>query len=196
MSYLKYSSISSLSIPIDIKITILGKGVVGKSSLTFRFMNSEIPKEHDPTIEDRYKTTLQINNEEVTIELLDTAGEDDYQNMLDMWINYGDAFFLVFAINDQESFKVLEKKREKIIKMKGKNVPIVLIGNKNDLNNERKIQFKDAKNLAKKWGIDYIETSAKNNFNCIQALELIVKKYYNDNKEREKKKCCCCCVVF
>ena len=196
MSYLKYSSISSSSIPIDIKITILGKGVVGKSSLTFRFMNSEIPKEHDATIEDRYKTTLQINNEEVTIELLDTAGEDDYQNMLDMWINYGDAFFLVFAINDQESFKVLEKKREKIIKMKGKNVPIVLIGNKNDLNNERKIQFKDAKNLAKKWGIDYIETSAKNNFNCMQALELIVKKYYNDNKEKEKKKCCCCCFVF
>ena len=197
MSYLKYSSISSSSIPIDIKITILGKGVVGKSSLTFRFMNSEIPKEHDPTIEDRYKTTLQINNEEVTIELLDTAGEDDYQNMLDMWINYGDAFFLVFAINDQESFKVLEKKREKIIKMKGKNVPIVLIGNKNDLNNERKIQFKDAKNLAKKWGIDYIETSAKNNINCNEALELIVMKLKKSGDKsivsiQEKRKCGCC----
>ena len=196
MSNLKYSSISNSSIPIDMRITILGKGIVGKSSLTYRFMNSDIPIEHDPTIEDRYKTTIQINNEEVTIELLDTAGEDGYQNMVDMWINNGDAFFLVFAINDEESFKILEKKREKIIKMKGKNIPVVLIGNKNDLNNEREIQFKDAKNLAKKWGIDYIETSAKNNFNCREALELIVRKYYNDHNEREKKKCCCCCVII
>ena len=196
MSNLKYSSISTSSIPIDMRITILGKGIVGKSSLTYRFMNSDIPIEHDPTIEDRYKTTIQINNEEVTIELLDTAGEDGYQNMVDMWINNGDAFFLVFAINDEESFKILEKKREKIIKMKGKNIPIVLIGNKIDLNNERTIQFKDAKNLAKKWGIDYIETSAKNNFNCREALELIVRKYYNDHNEREKKKCCCCCVII
>ena len=196
MSNLKYSSISTSSIPIDMRITILGKGIVGKSSLTYRFMNSDIPIEHDPTIEDRYKTTIQINNEEVTIELLDTAGEDGYQNMVDMWINNGDAFFLVFAINDEESFSILEKKREKIIKMKGKNIPVVLIGNKNDLNNEREIQFKDAKNLAKKWGIDYIETSAKNNFNCREALELIVRKYYNDHNEREKKKCCCCCVII
>ena len=196
MSNLKYSSISTSSIPIDMRITILGKGIVGKSSLTYRFMNSDIPIEHDPTIEDRYKTTIQINNEEVTIELLDTAGEDGYQNMVDMWINNGDAFFLVFAINDEESFKILEKKREKIIKMKGKNIPVVLIGNKNDLNNEREIQFKDAKNLAKKWGVDYIETSAKNNFNCREALELIVRKYYNDHNEREKKKCCCCCVII
>ena len=196
MSNLKYSSISTSSIPIDMRITILGKGIVGKSSLTYRFMNSDIPIEHDPTIEDRYKTTIQINNEEVTIELLDTAGEDGYQNMVDMWINNGDAFFLVFAINDEESFKKKKKKREKIIKMKGKNIPVVLIGNKNDLNNEREIQFKDAKNLAKKWGIDYIETSAKNNFNCREALELIVRKYYNDHNEREKKKCCCCCVII
>ena len=196
MSNLKYSSISTSSIPIDMRITILGKGIVGKSSLTYRFMNSDIPIEHDPTIEDRYKTTIQINNEEVTIELLDTAGEDGYQNMVDMWINNGDAFFLVFAINDEESFSILEKKREKIIKMKGKNIPVVLIGNKNDLNNEREIQFKDAKNLAKKWGIDYIETSAKNNFNCREALELIVRKYYNDHNERENKKCCCCCVII
>ncbi len=116
MPYLKYSSISTSSIPIDIKMTILRKGVVGKSSSTFRFMNNEIPIKHAPTIEDRYKTSLQINNEEITIELLDIAGEDDYQKIFDRWINYGDAFFLVFAINAQESFKVLEKKREKILK--------------------------------------------------------------------------------
>ena len=197
MSNLKYSSISNSSTPTDLQITILGKGVVGKSSLTYRFMNSDIPNTHDPTIEDRFKTTLSINGQEITIDILDTAGEEDYQNMFDMWIKHGDAFFLVFAINDEESFSILEKKREKIIKMKGKNIPIVLIGNKIDLNNERTIQFKDAKNLAKKWGVDYIETSAKNNYNCKEALELIVKKYYNNNENEKKKSCrCFCCEIY
>ena len=55
-----------------------------------------------------------INNEQFEIEVLDTAGEDDYQNMLDSWINFGDGFLLVFAINDEESFKLLEKK-ERVI---------------------------------------------------------------------------------
>ena len=116
-------------------------------------------------------------------------------DIIDMWINYGDAFFQFLLLMLKNLLKFQKKKEKKIIKIK-KNVPIVLIGNKNDLNNEREIQFKDAKNLAKKWGIDYIETSAKNNFNCREALELIVRKYYNDHNEREKKKCCCCYVVF
>ena len=197
MSYLKFSSISNSSSPIDLRITILGKGVVGKSSLTYRFMNSEAPLEHDPTIEDKYKISISFNSQELTLELIDTAGEDDYQNMLDMWITNGDAFFLVFAINDEESFKFLEKKREKIIKMKGKNVPIVLIGNKKDLSEERKIEFSDAKALAKSWGVDYIETSAKNNINCNEALELIVMKLKNSGDKsivsiKEKRKCCGC----
>ena len=174
MSYLKYSSISNSSSPIDLRITILGKGVVGKSSLTYRFMNSEAPLEHDPTIEDKYKISISFNSQELTLELIDTAGEDDYQNMLDMWITNGDAFFLVFAINDEESFKFLEKKSE-----------------------ERKIEFSDAKALAKSWGVDYIETSAKNNINCSEALELIVMKLKNSGDKsivsiKEKRKCCCC----
>jgi GTPase SAR1 family protein len=44
-----------------LKISVLGKGMVGKSSLTYRFINHETPKEHDPTIEDKYKTDLDVN---------------------------------------------------------------------------------------------------------------------------------------
>ena len=69
--------------------------------------------------------------------------------MLDSWINFGDGFLLVFAINDEESFKILEQKRARIIKNKNNNnVPIILVGNKQDLSDERKVEFSDAKNLA------------------------------------------------
>jgi small GTP-binding protein len=168
-------------------------------------MNSDIPNAHDRTIEDRFKTTLSINGQEITIDILDTAGEEDYQNMFDMWIKHGDAFFLVFAINDEESFSILEKKREKIIKMKGKNIPIVLIGNKIDLDNQRVVKFNYGENLSKKINCKFFETSTKDNINVEQVFEtisLLTYKFCKENKllfnqsfslnnQKEKKKSCC-----
>lgn len=145
--------------------------MVGKSSLTYRFINHETPKEHDPTIEDKYKTNLEVNgshcevgnlnNKYLNIEILDTAGQDDYQGMLDMWISFADGILLVFAINDRESFEALERKRDRILKTKGeKFCPIVIVGNKCDLDKDRQVDELTARNLANTWKAGYIETSA------------------------------------
>jgi len=88
--------------------------------------------------------------------------------MLDMWINFGEGFLLVYAINDKESFECLEKKRDRILKLKkGQVCPIVLVGNKCDLERERVIPESEAKELAKTWNVEYIETSAIVNSNHI-----------------------------
>jgi small GTP-binding protein len=95
------------------------------------------------------------------IEILDTAGQEDYQSMLDTWINFAEGFLLVYAINDKESLERLEKTRDRILKLKkGKVCPIVIVGNKCDLENEREIKEDDAKTIAKQWGALHIETSA------------------------------------
>ena len=123
--------------PNSVKITVLGKGVVGKSSLTYRFINYEAPQEHDPTIEDRYKSNINIDGQDYEVEILDTAGEEDYQNMMDMWISFGDGFLLVFAINDRESFDLLKVKYQRVLKGKhGNKCPMLLVGNKQDLEKE------------------------------------------------------------
>ena len=87
-------------------------------------------------------------------------------------------FILVFAINDEESFEVLKSKYEKVKKGKhNTNVPIILVGNKEDLKNERKITYEAAKQLADEWGVEYIETSAKTGF----AMNLLInwfEKYW------------------
>jgi Ras-related protein Rap-1A/Ras-related protein Rap-1B len=144
-----------------VKISVLGKGNVGKSSLTYKFINYNTPKIHDPTIEDKYKTVIEINGTSCEIDILDTAGQDDYQNLLDSWINFADGFLLIYAINDKESIIKLEKLRDKILKIKRGNVPIVIVGNKCDLENERVISDSEAKELANLWGATYIETSAE-----------------------------------
>lgn len=154
-----------------------------------------MPANHDPTIEDRYQTTITIKEKTFEVEILDTAGEEDFQNMLDMWISFGDGFLLVFALNDRESFEEIKVKRDRIIKSKKDfefNPSFILVGNKVDLEDQRKISFNEAKNLAESWGCEYIETSAKTNFNCKEAFQkvaaLIIEKRLGS--EYDKGKCC------
>ena len=169
--------------------------MVGKSSLTYRFINYNAPQEHDPTIEDRYKSNLNIDGTEYEVEILDTAGEEDYQNMMDMWISFGEGFLLVFAINEKESFELLKGKHDRVIKGKhGVKCPILLVGNKHDLADERQVTQEEANQLAQSWGIEYIETSAKTNFNCKEAFEKLAQKIVQTkNPGNSSGRCCHCC---
>ena len=191
-----YNIIKQQNNPNSIKIAVLGKGVVGKSSLTYRFINYDVSTEHDATIEDRYKSNLNIEGTNYEVEILDTAGEEDYQNMMDMWISFGEGFLLVFAINDKESFNLIKSKHDRILKGKhGVKCPILLVGNKQDLENERQVNYSEAKEMADKWGIEYIETSAKTNFNCKEAFEMLAqeivqKKGKNSGKGGKSRTCC------
>ena len=168
--------------------------MVGKSCLTYRFINYNIPKSHDPTVEDRFISVIKIYEKKYNIEILDTGGDEEYQNSLDFWISFVEGFLLVFAINDEESFKALINKRDRILQIKnGKVCPILLSGNKQDLDNERKINYSQAKELANKWGCEYIETSAETNFNCKEAFEILAKKIIQIKINDLKKRTSSCC---
>ena len=191
-----YNIIKQQNNPNSIKIAVLGKGVVGKSSLTYRFINYDVSTEHDATIEDRYKSNLNIEGTNYEVEILDTAGEEDYQNMMDMWISFGEGFLLVFAINDKESFNLIKSKRDRILRGKhGVKYPTLLVGNKQDLENERQVNYSEAKEMADKWGIEYIETSAKTNFNCKEAFEMLAQKIVQKKGKNSGKSRTCCNII-
>ena len=182
----------------SVKIAVIGKGVVGKSSLTYRFINYNAPTEHDPTIEDRYKSNTNIDGTLYEVEILDTAGEDDYQNMMDMWISFGEGFLLVFAINDNESFEAVKKKKERVVKGKHvQNVPLLLVGNKQDLSNERQVPYSVAKETADSWGIEYIETSSITNYNCKESVQRLIDKIKQNNifKDSNNNKKSSCIII-
>ena len=115
--------------------------------------------------------------------------------MMDMWISFGEGFLLVFALNDKESFEAIKQKRDRVLKGKHNgNCPLLLVGNKQDLANERQVEYSEAKGLADSWGIEYIETSAKTNFNCKEAFEKLAKKIVEQNKIIVKKSTCPCSI--
>ena len=141
---------------------------------------------------------MTINNKDYIIVIIETCEEDDYQNMFEMSIFYGEGFLLVFAINDKDSFKCLNQKRERILKVKkGNFVPMVLVGNKQDLSNERTVSYEEAKQLANSWGIEYIETSAlvQTKFNYKEPFEKLSLKLVS-TRIKPKNSSCFNCLIY
>ena len=171
------------------KISILGKGVVGKTSIAFKMKNFDLDltDEHYPTIEERLNFTYDYEGKPVEIELLDTAGEDDYQNMMDVWIEYGDCILLVFSLTSKSTFEHLDVIYQRIRKIKGEKVYLLMIGNKSDLGN-REVTNEEAVEKAQKWNISYLETSAKTGDNIMKILDILLNKMEKDNKLHEDNK--------
>ena len=170
--------------------------MVGKTSLVNRFINYNPGEDDKFTITcENPKSYINIDGCDYEVEILDTVGEEDFQNMKDMWIAFGDGFLLVFALNDYESFKYIKNDYDSIIKGKhGNKCPILLVGNKKDLDKERKVSYEEAKRQADEWNIGYIETSAINNLNSKEVFEKLAQdiiKYTEINKQRSK-----CCLIY
>ena len=139
---------------------------------------------------------------EYLMEILDPKyNEENYRSIVDLWINFGEGFLLVFSINDYESFEFLKDIYKIILKFKNyRNYPILLVGNKLDLKNERVVPYSEAKELADSWGIEYCEISTRNDSDCQKILEKIIKKYNAIQKEKSQYKgpplCCILCLYF
>merc|ERR1719512_224219 len=140
----------------NFRIVVLGSGGVGKSALTLRLISDEFAEEYNPTIEDSYRKQVAIDGKPALLDVLDTAGQEEYASLQDQWIREGDGFLIVYAINSAESFDEAEMIRSKIIRIldadpDDPDVPMVLVGNKCDLENERKVPRSELDEREKDW---------------------------------------------
>jgi len=167
------------------KIVVLGDGGVGKSCLTIQFTQNHFVREYDPTIENSYRKQLTIDDEACVLDILDTAGQEEYAVMRDQYINSGEGFILVFSITSRASFKSLAELREKILQVKdADDFPMVMVGNKCDLDKERVVTASEGKEMASQWKITFMEASAKARINveeCFRAIVRDIKSYSNQS---------------
>jgi len=147
----------------EYKLVVLGGGGVGKSALTIRLVTDNFLDEYDPTIEDTYRKQLLIDDKPAMLDILDTAGQEEFSSMQDQWMRDGKGFLLVYSIISRNSFDEISVIYDKILRVKDKDkVPMVLVGNKADLKDMREVSYEDGSNLAKRWVCPFFETSAKN----------------------------------
>ena len=180
------------------KIVVFGGGAVGKSAITISFINSKFVEEYDPTIEDSYQRQVQVDNQICYLDILDTAGQEEYSAMRDQYVQSGEAFLLVYAINSRDSFDEISSFRELILRAKDTDsVPIVLCGNKCDLEKEREVTHQEGKDLAKSIGAHFFETSAFHRINIEESFFQLVREVNKeralsskqDKKNKKTKKC-------
>lgn len=155
------------------KVIMVGSGGVGKSALTLQFMYDEFVEDYEPTKADSYKKKILLDGQEIQIDILDTAGQEDYAAIRDNYFRSGDGFLCVYSICERESLAAVHELREQILRVKsgggGDDLhmppPILLVGNKFDLEARREVSVEEVEELAGQWQVRYIETSAKTRHN-------------------------------
>lgn len=104
--------------------------------------------------------------------MMDTGGQEDYMPITDDWIHQGDAFLVVYSIDSENTFNDMERIIKRIKKIReGQKIPIMMVGNKSDLEEDRMVSQQEAGDMAKNLGVKSIETSAKTNRNIDSCIE-------------------------
>eukprot|EP00795_Rhopilema_esculentum_P002263 gene2263-17874_t len=138
----------------EYKLVVLGSGGVGKSALTVQFVQGIFVEKYDPTIEDSYRKQVEVDQHQCILEILDTAGTEQFTAMRDLYMKNGQGFVLVYSITSQGTFNDLMDLRDQILRVKDTDdVPMVLVGNKCDLEDERVVGKDQGQHLAKEMGI-------------------------------------------
>jgi small GTP-binding protein len=177
----------------EFRIVVVGAGAVGKSALTVRFIQGNFVEKYDPTIEDSYRKNIEIDKAACVLDIMDTAGQEEYSALRDQYMKTGEGFVMVYSITSKQSFEFTNKLRTNILRLKSEaaDFPIVLVGNKKDLTNERAVSEDEGKALAEKFKVPFVETSAKTNENVSEVFILLVrqiKKFRDAHPKQNKKK--------
>ncbi|KHJ86800.1 Ras family protein [Oesophagostomum dentatum] len=102
----------------EYKIVVLGSGGVGKSALTVQFVQGIFVEKYDPTIEDSYRKQVEVDGQQCMLEILDTAGTEQFTAMRDLYMKNGQGFVLVYSITAQSTFNDLMDLRDQILRVK------------------------------------------------------------------------------
>jgi Ras-related protein Rab-1A len=196
------------------QILLLGDMAVGKTCLINRYTNGVFKEEYISTVGfDYYTKQEEINNKTVQVKLWDTAGQERFKTLTPSFLRNAEGVIIVFDVTSQDSFDNVKGWINSIKSNLGeKIIPIIIVGNKIDMENMREISKEDGKKIASENDFKYFETSAKTGIGVDEAIKEIVNQILDiqdknedekvderpsfkikkdNNKDNQKKKGCC-----
>ncbi|XP_002128233.1 GTP-binding protein Rheb [Ciona intestinalis] len=177
--------------PRERKLAIMGYRSVGKSSITIQFVDNQFVESYDPTIENTFTRQIKVLNQEYKLNIVDTAGQDEYSLFPVSYSLDIHGYILVYSVTSAKSFEVVKVIYDKLLDMVGRiKIPIVLVGNKTDLHMHRKVTTDEGQKLAQTWNAIFLETSAKDNLDVQEIFKkVILEMERQDGNLPEEKKC-------
>jgi len=177
-----------------LKFVIIGDSGVGKSNILLRYINN--------TFSDEFKTTvgvefgaknLEVNGRIYRIQIWDTAGQENFRSIARAYYKNSVCACVVYDITNRNSFNSIQSWIDDCVKQSPKSILFILIGNKNDLNESREVQYEEGVEFAKKRNMIFLETSAKtgNNISTIfdKSIRQIDKNILDNKYDLSNENC-------
>ncbi|XP_022950001.1 ras-related protein Rab11A [Cucurbita pepo subsp. pepo] len=162
------------------KVVLIGDSAVGKSQILARFARNEFSLDSKATIGVEFQTrTLVIQHKSVKAQIWDTAGQERYRAVTSAYYRGALGAMLVYDITKRQTFDHIPRWLEELRSHADKNIVIILIGNKSDLEDQRAVSTEDAKEFAEKEGLFFLETSALESTNVESAFMTILTEIFN-----------------
>ena len=191
---------------LTLKILIVGDSSVGKTNFMTRFIENKFSEGYMTTSGiDLQTTDIQIKNKKIRIQLWDTAGQEKYKSITKNLFLKVMGAIIIYDITSEKSYINCKMWVQMIKEECGSHMKIIIVGNKSDLNDQRKIDEEEVMNYAKEQNTQYIETSCKTGENIRKAVSILCEKIM-ENKEmtddssfmldnsaflpQKKRKCC------
>ncbi|UJR21564.1 hypothetical protein I4U23_024647 [Adineta vaga] len=194
-----------MSIYKNVKCVVVGDGAVGKTCLLMSYTTNAFPGEYIPTVFDNYSANIVVDNEPVNLGLWDTAGQEDYDRLRPLSYPQTDVFLICYSVVNPVSFENVRAKWSPEIKHNNPDTPIVLVGTKIDLLNDKKIiktllnrklspitTQKGATMAAEIDAVAYVECSALTQINLSRVFDIAIRAglgKYPKIKQRKRPKC-------
>lgn len=171
------------------KILLIGDCGVGKSCILTRFSDGQFYESYMSTIGVDFKIrTIEIDGKIVKLQVWDTGGQERFRAITSSFYRGGNAIIIVYDVSNEVSFLNINRWIEEIERHTSKKIYKILVGNKCDLVDQRKISFDSGKEMADNLKIDFIETSALSSENIEKVFLTVTKQIIsNQNKKRQEK---------
>ena len=170
---------------IKFKIIVIGDTSVGKTEIIKQYTTKEFSENEKPTVGvDFYKKTFKINEDYIKVKIWDTAGQERYKFITNAYIKGSQGILVVYDITNEVSFNNIENWIERACDKYDQNIKIILVGNKSDLENERKVKTETALEKAEKLKIPLMEVSALKDLNIKEVFEKLLLSMYEDKKTK------------
>ena len=176
---------------IKLKLIVVGNQGTGKSCILNRFVNETFEENYEATIGlDFQSKNITIHDQDVRLIIYDTAGQEKFRSLIPMYIREAQIILFIYDISDEESFNSIPKWIKEVKEVLKEEVVFVLIGNKIDLESQRKVSFEDGKKFAEQNNFVFQEVSAKTGKNFenlfdVQIFEAVYNKFRAEFEKRD-----------
>ena len=169
---------------IPFKLIIIGDSGVGKSCLALKAIKDFFDDYYSPTVGFEFMTYIsKVEDKTIKLQIWDTCGQEAYRSLITSFYRNSSLAIIVYSIDSEESFQNIETWINDVKTQSNPDIKIVLIGNKNDLEGERKVSKEEGERFYTDHNLSlFMETSAKTGFNSKKLFDEVAKILYEEYK--------------